>query len=115
MFGIGLPVNLDVESVTIGFALKSKFPTPSNASHLWSTLAYPFDILDNSNKKRSIKRARLVYNFQKYSTESNVSDHIDRKKANNLASMRWTVYKALAEMGERWINLNVKISTQLFN
>lgn len=111
-----MPVNLDVESVTIGYALKSKFSIPSNASHLWSALAYPFDILDNSNKKRSIKRANLghlsddydeqKYNFQKYTTESNV---LYSKKANNLASMRWTVYKTLAEIAERCINLNMKV------
>lgn len=114
-----MPVNLDVESVTIGYALKSKFSIPSNASHLWSALAYPFDILDNSNKKRSIKRANLghlsddydeqKYNFQKYTTESNVLDHIDSKKANNLASMRWTVYKTLAEIAERCIQLNMNV------
>lgn len=107
--GLGVPVEVNPESVTIGFALQTNFLLPSNVSQLWSHLADPFDVSDQSNEKRSIERGRFrelrddydeqKQSFHKYSTKSDVRS----KRANNSASMRWTVYKALAKVAERCI------------
>lgn len=104
--GLGWPVELDPESVTIGYAFQIQFSTPTNISELWSHLENPLDVLDQSRGKRSIEKEHIqnyddqMYEFQR-NTELNDIDHIDSRKANNLASMRWTVYKALAEIAER--------------
>lgn len=111
--GLGLPVELESESVTIGFSIQTQFSTPTNISKLWSHLVDPFDVLHHSSEKRSIEKEHFpnlsdnydeqMYSFQKYTTESNDFDQIDSRKANNFASMRWTVYKALAEIAERYV------------
>lgn len=111
--GLGLPVDLETESVTIGISIQTQFSTPTNLSKLWSHLADPFDVLHRSSAKRSIEKDHIrnlsddydeqMNSFQKYATESNFLDHTDSRKTNSLASMRWTIYKAFAEIAERFV------------
>lgn len=42
--GIGIPVDLELESVTIGYVFKSEFFLPENASNFLNFLADPFDL-----------------------------------------------------------------------
>ncbi|XP_055326696.1 uncharacterized protein LOC129580373 [Sitodiplosis mosellana] len=42
--GIGIPVDLELESVTIGYVFKAEFFLPENASNYLNGLADPFDI-----------------------------------------------------------------------
>lgn len=42
--GIGIPVDLELESVTIGYVFKSEYFLPENASNFLNFLADPFDL-----------------------------------------------------------------------
>lgn len=42
--GIGIPVDLEIESVTIGWVLKAEYFLPENASNYLKIIADPFDI-----------------------------------------------------------------------
>ena len=44
IMGIGVPVDLQVESVTIGYVFKCEYFLPDNASNYLNPLADPFDI-----------------------------------------------------------------------
>lgn len=115
--GIGLPVNVDLESVVIGYSISTRFIVPSNVSRLWSQLTDPFEVYERPINKRAIETPQLSeLNDYEDEQEYNVkSDKLDRKeKANNFASMRWTVYKALAEIAERCIFFLIHFSWLYF-
>lgn len=42
--GIGIPVDLEIESVTVGWVQKSEFFLPENATNFLSFLSDPFDL-----------------------------------------------------------------------
>lgn len=42
--GIGIPVSLEIESVTIGYVFKSEFFLPENRSNFLNFIADPFDL-----------------------------------------------------------------------
>lgn len=42
--GIGIPVDLEIESVTIGYVLKAEYFLPENASNYINFIADPFDL-----------------------------------------------------------------------
>lgn len=42
--GIGIPVDLELESVTIGYVLKAEYFLPENASNYLNFIADPFDL-----------------------------------------------------------------------
>lgn len=108
--GLGVPVELEAKSVTMGYSILTQFSTPTNLSKLWSRVEDPFGVEHRSSGKRSIKN-ELIQNFrdnydeQKHATEWNVLDHIGGKKVSSLASMRWTVYKALAAIADGYVQL----------
>lgn len=91
-----MPVHVELETVVIGYAIATKFAIPSNASQVWSQLANPFDVSGKTIDKRAISTQ------QKDKQENNFN--ADRKEEiNSFATMRWTVYKALAEIAKRCI------------
>lgn len=57
--GIGIPVDLELESVTIGYVFKAEYFLPENASNYLNFLADPFDLTTRpigsfSKKKRDL-------------------------------------------------------------
>lgn len=123
--GIGLPVNLEQEAVTMGFAFKSSFVLPMNASDFWAVLSQPFDVHgtpitsfkrsidDNdgdvngfdSEENEKFERHQVRAEVVDSGTDANDSDADNDDDKSNLgnkfASTRWLVYKGLAEIAER--------------
>lgn len=110
-----MPVNVQAESVLIGISISTSFALPTNMSHVWSGQEDPFELhpikkraIENTDaSKRSDYEDEQNYEFEKDIFEnSRIGNDIDSKEeTNNLASMRWTFYKAFAEIAERCIFL----------
>ncbi|XP_031621776.1 uncharacterized protein LOC116339848 [Contarinia nasturtii] len=119
--GVGLPVDLELEAVTMGFVFKSGFILPMNATDFWAVFSDPFDVSTHpitTFNKRSIheniddsastgydseqheqyERHQIEAEVVESGTESNSIDSSD--DINNYASTRWLVYKGLAEIAE---------------
>lgn len=94
--GLGLPFHTDIENVVIGYGVTAKFTIPSNATQIWHELTDPFDVKPIG--KREITQQ---IDYKDEHEANNLDDH--EEEPNNLASMRWTVYKVFAEIAERYI------------
>ncbi|XP_055300283.1 uncharacterized protein LOC129567437 [Sitodiplosis mosellana] len=121
--GVGLPVELNLESVTMGFVFKSGFVLPMNGSDFWAVLSDPFsstshpitvfersidesddeskgfDNEQNEKYERHHVNAEIVESGTE-TTESHFDSVEDADETNRLASTRWLVYKGLAEIAE---------------
>lgn len=103
-----MPIDLELESVIIGLQIQTKFALPTNSSQLWSNLADPFDLPGTGVGKRAIAKGeeKQKYNFAAKVMDRNRigmgNDFYSEEDTNNVASMRWTVYKAFAEIAERY-------------
>lgn len=91
--GIGVPVRADLETVVFGYGIGTKFKMPSNISRVWSEIEDPFEPI----AKRSIDKQEHNA-FENRHIENDVDNE---EETNNFASMRWTLYKAFAEIAER--------------
>lgn len=163
--GIGIPVDLELESVTIGYVFKCEYFLPENASNYLNYFADPFDLTTRPitgffvRKKRMLEEpkptelpppmspmaeesdsgydAEQNQKYEKYKVQPeliesktdqpefedgtdeegelsdadywNREDHaawqrdpLRPKGPQNLATSRWTVYKGLAAMAERY-------------
>lgn len=119
--GVGLPVNLELEAVTMGFAFKSNFVLPMNASDFWAVFSDPFDAtshpitvfqrsIDESNESMGFdneqnekyEKHHVKAEIVESGTESNLDNFDDSDQTNGLASTRWIVYKGLAEIAEKF-------------
>lgn len=120
--GIGVPVNLELEAVTVGAAFKSNFILPQNVSDFYALLSDPFH--ENSHLVSTFKRsiqdvdsdengfdAEQNETFERHQVRAQVVesgtepqfDYDDDKiSGNKFASTRWLVYKGLAEIAERY-------------
>lgn len=125
--GVGLPVNLELEAVTMGVVFKSGFILPMNSSDFWAILSQPFeptshpitvfnkrstgeidgdengfDYDENEKFERHEVRAEVVENGVD-GNENDVSDEDEDVSdlGNKYASTRWLVYKGLAEIAEQ--------------
>lgn len=115
---VGLPVNLELEAVTIGFSFKCNYILPSNASDYWGVLSDPFDVTSHPIHRRSVKESEETASsgydyqqhekFERHSVDAGVvesgtiKNHIENKEpVNDFASTRWLVYKGLAEIAEK--------------
>lgn len=64
--GIGIPVDLEIESVTIGWVLKAEYFLPENASNYLNIIADPFDLTTRPigvyyvRKRREMEEAALL-------------------------------------------------------
>lgn len=158
--GIGIPVDLDLESVTIGYVFKAEFFLPENASNFLNILADPFDvttrpITGKRRRRRSIEEIDVptevpsnaldeyrgfdsVQNekFEKHQVQAEMvesgtepsdndddtsddevwfqgdqynraNDPMALKHPQNLATSRWTIYKGMAALAERFGILNL--------
>lgn len=110
-------MNLELEAVTIGFAFKSGFFLPMNASNFWNMFAEPFDIHTHPIDKRSIgesdengydsvqnekfERHQAEAEVIETGTEGNFNENDMPDLADDFASTRWLVYKGLAEIAEK--------------
>lgn len=160
--GIGIPVDLELESVTIGYVFKCEYFLPENATNYLNYLADPFDLTTRpitgffKRKKRMLEEPKptelppkmdteksqigfdteLNQKYEKYEVNPEViesqtdepeidgdnenelsdADYWNRedhtawqrdplrpKAPQNLATSRWTVYKGLAALAERYV------------
>lgn len=78
MVGVGLPVDLDVESLTVGYAFKAEYFLPFNASELYEGIAEPFlphPIQAEGRRKREVIEPNQYpneKNLERYSVEAKV-------------------------------------------
>lgn len=114
--GIGLPIHLDVEAVTIGYSFKFNTYLPVNASDFLG-LAEPFDVTANhpviGRSDHEIENASGYDDEQQERFERSMTETDDIEsgtirndiKNSNLNSdaptTRWLVYKGLAEIAEK--------------
>lgn len=101
--GVGIPVDLDLETVTMGFVFKVGFLLPKNVSELAHELNDPFDV---STHQLAPPKRRSLDDYA--SNESDANDIEDENlyessngNSNRVATMRWNVYKGLAKYAER--------------
>lgn len=114
---MGIPVSYVDEQVTIGFTIQSKYDLPSNASHVWEYAKESPDVSAHGIDVRSIDdngeqisnsydkqyNEKVQKSFVKAEIVGNgiIHDSLeDNEKINRLASMRWLVYKGLADIAE---------------
>lgn len=68
--GIGVPVDLDLESLTLGYVFKSEYFLPVNSSDYFNIIGDPFDPTPrpiNSRKRRD--ESKMDGNYEKYDVE----------------------------------------------
>lgn len=121
--GVGLPVNLELEAVTMGFAFKTNFILPENASDFYTILSDPFYVRHHpiTSFKRSVEdehgnqngfdtdqnetfeRHQVRAQVMESGTEAhfNSDDYESSEFGSKFASTRWLVYKGLAEIAEK--------------
>lgn len=58
--GIGIPVDLELESVTIGYVFKAEFFLPENATDFLNPLANPFDVSTQPISGFFNRRKRMI-------------------------------------------------------
>lgn len=100
--GVGIPVDLDLETVTMGFVFKVGFVLPKNASELTHSFDDPFDV--NTHQLAPPKRRSVDGDYAANESGGNDVDNenLDDSASNRLATMRWNVYKGLAKYAERY-------------
>lgn len=128
--GVGLPVNLELEAVTMGFAFKSSFVLPMNASDFWAVFSEPFDAtshpitvfqrsidetdestgFDNEQNEK-YERHHVKAEIMESAIGSNFNSVENSDQSNGLASTRWIVYKGLAEIAEKFVFLKLLLKT----
>lgn len=122
--GVGLPVDLDLESVTMGVVFKSSFILPMNSSDFFSYFSEPFDVSAKSTSKRSIDASltngydeEQNEKYEKYQVEaevveqggnsissdpnSEINDFGHTEQDSSAETTRWLVYEGLAQIAER--------------
>lgn len=121
--GIGIPVELELESVTMGWVFKSQFYLPMNATDFTSFFGDPFDVTPHpistffDGRKRSVRGSdkegfdsEQNERYEKHEVdvdvvesdiESNANEENENLEEPNLATVRWTVYKGLAALAEK--------------
>lgn len=150
--GIGIPVDLELESVTIGYVFKAEFFLPSNASSFDNFFSDPFDLttqpITGGRRRRAIADSTATEKpntvdgtrgfdneqnekYEKYEVEAEIvanatdapnetedmsdeeswfeQEQFDRSKdplalkhPQNLGTSRWTIYKGMAALAERF-------------
>lgn len=136
--GIGIPVDLEYESVTIGYVLKSEYLLPDNTSTVLHFLRDPFDPITRPIERRrrnaapplAIASQNDTDHYEKYDVEavqigtglttndggdenSNKWNELDEEeefapedyritKQNDFQTFRWTLYKGIEAMAERY-------------
>lgn len=161
VMGVGLPVDLNLETVTMGYVFKAEFHIPYNASTYFNILADPFDIstepISSFYRRRSLEEPKptespeiMRTDFSGFDSEQNEkyekhqvdvevvesgteteNDHASEKTSDfdasdydeltvpkdnnyrddpmslkvpqNTATSRWTFYKGLASIAERFL------------
>lgn len=102
--GVGIPVDLELEAVTMGFVFKAGFVLPNNVSQLEHNIADPFDLNTQPiapPQKRSVEDVR---------SEGDGDDDGDElHDRSHLATMRWNVYRGLAKYAERYCSRTVYV------
>lgn len=157
--GVGLPVDLDLETVTIGYVFKCEFYIPDNVTEYTNFIADPFDVSTHpissfNRKRRSFEEpeptetpekigdvhkgfdSKLNERYESYQVEAEVIDsgtesiekaeesfyndisvpvdHIYNddpmalNQRQNTKTSRWTLYKSMAIMAERFEALKVR-------
>ncbi|XP_031621805.1 uncharacterized protein LOC116339870 [Contarinia nasturtii] len=95
--GIGIPVDLELESVTIGYVFKAEFFLPENASNYLNILSDPYDLTTRpiTGAKR---RKRFVE--ETVTTEATENTLHEYKGYDNEKNERFEKYKVVAEVVE---------------
>lgn len=109
--GFGLPVDLDVESVTIGYVFKSQYILPYNKSQLYQSEFY-----ENSVRRKRYSQGGDEIEVQKAIEVNSMFDDDEVMEENytqparqnddatyNLANSRWIVYQALEASLDRYL------------
>lgn len=110
---LGVPVNLELESITIGYSLKSSFYLPSNTSNFWS-FSDPFNVLTSPNyvvgrsERGSGYDVEQQERFERNMAEMDVvdsgtirNDVQNSNMGNHFGTTRWLVYKGLAGVADK--------------
>lgn len=148
--GIGIPVELDLEAVTIGYVFKTNFFLPYNTTQVLDHVADPFEVVPTpisafDRKRRSnydesteiateiakndieehrgydsehnegyeshTATAEVVESGTEPNDSSEMNDEMEYdetddpmapKTPQNLGTLRWTAYKGMAAMAERF-------------
>lgn len=112
-------MNLEIEGATIGIALKTQFHLPTNDTDFWAEFSAPFDVKPIPLKRRSVdERQESVLSgydskqhepFESHTVEAEIVEsgtesggNVENTELpNSLATMRWLIYKGLAEAAEK--------------
>lgn len=149
--GIGIPVDLDLETVTIGYVFKADFYLPDNVTYLTNFIQDQFDVsphpintfkrkrravdetAEQSQPLRDVQKgfdSNLNERYETYNVDAEViesgtesdekmeqnridaisgdagdfyeDDPMALKKPQNIKTSRWTLYKGMAFMAERF-------------
>lgn len=121
---VGIPVSSKVQSVNIGYSLRTLGLFPANVSAYWTAIAEPFELFAevpiHSKKRRSVDESdgngyddEQNEKYEKHQVEADIVESGTETNQNennlldmiyNLASSRWLLYKSLAEMAERLVS-----------
>lgn len=119
-----MPVDLDLETVTMGFVFKSGFVLPMNVSDFSAIFSDPFDPTthpitnffkrsvdeiddsvigfdseQNEKYERHLAEAEVVESSTE--NEEDFSNVASSDEANNFDTIRWLVYQGLAEVADK--------------
>ncbi|CAG9806015.1 unnamed protein product [Chironomus riparius] len=82
--GIGTPIDISPESMTVGYVLKAQYFLPYNESHLYPTRFEKRDIVDDH-------RRFMTYD----TTKSGIDEYSDENESLN-DNARWSIYQILS-------------------
>lgn len=97
--GVGIPVDLELEAVTMGFVFKAGFVLPNNVSQLEHNIDDPFDLNTQPIAATQKRSADAMRSDGEGGDDGDDADEMHDR--SHLATMRWNVYRGLAKYAER--------------
>lgn len=94
--GFGIPIDLELESLTIGYVFKTQYFLPYNTTELYQQSFTPIRIQrDNFYSKKR------MFGHKNYRTGNSFWDDYNRQKSSfNNSNSRWILYKSLETLME---------------
>lgn len=100
--GFGVPVDLDRESVTVGYVLKTIFFIPTKAADWYPTLFYPDKDMKRTVRELSGNSSTVIENDGPVNNRDEKVE-VDEESIANLMkrhNSRWNLYKGLEVISE---------------
>lgn len=98
--GFGIPVDLRLESLTMGYVFKAQYFLPYNTSQLYQPSYTPIRI----QRDESVKRMFGHSSSNHQADNSFWDEYFQQKQSFGIANARWILYRSLETLMEMLVN-----------